>query len=98
MTKRDMIIEIHRAMQEKQPDNAVTTVERMLGAFCNVAAAELLGGGEIPLPGMGKLKVKQRAARKARNPRTGEAIDIPAGKKIVFAPFKDSKAALNGEH
>ena len=59
-----------------------------------VAAAELLGGGEIPLPGLGKLKSKDIAARHGRNPRTGETLDIPAHKAVTFTACKDLKEAM----
>lgn len=65
-----------------------------LKSLCEVAAAELLGGGEVPLPGLGKLKSKDVAARKGRNPRTGETLDIPAHKAVMFAACKDLKEAL----
>ena len=35
-----------------------------------------------------KLKTKERAARMGRNPRTGEAVTIPARRVVVFAPSK----------
>ena len=55
-------------------------------ALKDVAAQELTAGGEVPLPGLGKLKTKDRAARMGRNPRTGEAMTIPARRVVVFAP------------
>ena len=63
-------------------------------AGSEVAAAELLGGGEVSLPGLGKIKMRETAAREGRNPRTGESLHIPAGKKVVFVPGKDLKEAL----
>lgn len=71
-------------------------MESALAAFCDVAAAELIGGGEIPLPGLGKLKVKRTSARTGRNPRTGEAIEIPASRKVVFTPGKEFRETLHG--
>ena len=65
-----------------------------LVCLCDAIAAELLGGGEISLPGVGKLKVKEVAARKGRKPKTGEAIDIPARNKVVFAACKELKEAM----
>lgn len=65
-----------------------------LSSLCDVAAAELLKGGEIPLPGLGKLKVKERAARICRNPRTGEAIEVPSSRKVIFAPCKDFRESF----
>ena len=57
-------------------------------------AAELLGGGEVTLPRLGKFKSKAVAARKGRNPRTGEILEIPAGKKLVFITCKELKEAM----
>lgn len=96
MTKRELVIATAKAMQIKNSHITlgVGTVERVLELFCGVAAAELLGGGEVPLPGIGKLKTKATAARKGRNPRTGEVLDIPAGKKVFFVPGKKLKEAL----
>ena len=71
-----------------------TDMESAFAAFCKVAAAELLGGGEVPLPGLGKLKVKATSARTGRNPNTGEVINIPAGQKVVFTPGKEFKEAF----
>lgn len=54
----------------------------------------------FPVPGLGKLVVRKtppRAARKGRNPKTGEEIMIgpkPAGKKLVFRVSKAAKDAV----
>ena len=96
MTKQELIKAVTQALREKHPDKDVTAVmvEAVLEALGDVAAAELLGGGELPLPGIGKLKSRDVAARKGRNPRTGEILEIPAGKKVVFMPSKELKEAL----
>lgn len=62
----------------------------------DIMAAELLGGGEVPLSGIGKLKARKTAARKGRNPRTGAEITIPAGMRVAFVPCKEMKEALRG--
>lgn len=69
-------------------------LEKILMAFCDVAAAELLGGGEILLPRLGKLKVRTTKNRRGRNPRTGEEIEIPARRKVFFQPSRDFREAL----
>jgi len=95
MNKSELIREtLHTVRSTHERSVILTDVEKTLDALGTVIAAELLGGGEIPLPGAGKHKVKKRAARKGRNPQTGETINIPAGKKIVFIPFKELKDAL----
>lgn len=61
----------------------------------DIMAAELLGGGEVPLPSVGKLVIKQRAARQGRNPRTGDEITIPAKKVLLVKAAKDFDESLN---
>lgn len=97
MDKSEFIKQALETVQEEHSRNLnATDMEKALQSFCSVAAAELLAGGEVSLPGLGKLKVKTTNARTGRNPRTGEAIDIPAGRKVVFTPGKDFKEAFHG--
>lgn len=69
-------------------------MEKAFESICDVAAAELLGGGDVPLSGLGKLKVRETAPRTGRNPRTGESLELPGGKKVTFFPSKEFKEAL----
>lgn len=48
------------------------------------------------LPGLGKLKLKNRAARIGRNPATGEQIQIPAKRVVKFQVAKAAKDAILG--
>ena len=54
----------------------------------------LQGGEKVSLTGFGIFNVKDTKARKGRNPRTGEAVDIPAKKKITFKPSKALKELM----
>ena len=49
------------------------------------------------LPGIGKIALVKRKARKGRNPRTGEAIKIPAKKAVKFRVAKAAKDAILGK-
>lgn len=51
-------------------------------------------GEEVSIAGLGIFKVKDRAARSARNPRTGESIQVPAMKVPKFQPAKALKEAV----
>lgn len=51
-------------------------------------------GNRIRMAGLGILQVRKRAARMGRNPATGEAIKIPAKKKIAFRAAKELKDAV----
>lgn len=97
MDKNQFIKQAAKAVADEHGRHIkLVDMEAALESFCSVAAAELLGGGEVSLPGLGKLKVKITNARTGRNPRTGEAIDIPAGRKVVFTPGKEFKEAFRG--
>ena len=48
----------------------------------------LASGKEVSIHGFGVFKTEDRAPRKGRNPRTGEAIDIPARRVVKFVPGK----------
>ncbi|MFC1566549.1 HU family DNA-binding protein [bacterium] len=50
---------------------------------------ELKNGGKIQLTGFGSFQVKDRKARVGRNPKTGEAVNIPARKVVKFKAAKD---------
>lgn len=89
MTKKDLIAKIAEDTDLKKSD-----VEKVLDSLGGVAAAELLGEGEVPLPGLGKLKAHRCNARKGRNPKTGEAINIPAKTTVKFSVGKELKDAL----
>lgn len=59
-------------------------------------AIESLGKGEdVSLVGLGKLSLVEAKARVARNPKTGEKIDVPAKRKATFSASKGLKEALN---
>jgi len=65
------------------------------GVFAAIADAAAKGE-EVSLPGFGKFKVKESAAREGRNPATGAAMTIAASKKLGFTPAKAVKDRLNG--
>jgi len=51
-------------------------------------------GAKVRVPAFGILMVKKTSARMGRNPATGEAIKIPAKKKVAFRVSKDLKTAV----
>ncbi len=64
-------------------------VRRMVDSLGDVVGDQLKKGSEVYFPFLGKFKTKTRAARKGRNPHTGEPLQIPA-KTVV--DFKVAKA------
>ena len=68
--------------------------EAILGDLVNLVTKHLKKGDRIRLVGLGVLQVRKRAARMGRNPATGAAIKIKAGKKIAFRAAKELKEAV----
>lgn len=62
--------------------------------FAGMLQAALKKGYRIPLPGIGKLQVRQTKPRIGRNPATGEEIQIKAKKRIRLTPSKALKEAV----
>lgn len=63
-------------------------------AFTEAIKEGLQSDGRAGLVGFGSFTVVDRSARKGRNPKTGEAIDIPAKKAVKFKPAEDLKSVV----
>lgn len=62
--------------------------------FAGMIQAALKKGYKVPLPGIGKIQVRQSKARTGRNPATGETIHISAKKRVRLTPSKALKQAV----
>ena len=67
-----------------------------LEALATMAHKEAKNG--FTIPGVGKLVIRQYNARIGRNPQTGEAIRIPARRRLKFVVSKAAKDAALGGH
>lgn len=63
------------------------------GVFDDIQAA-VITGEAVKIPGFGQFKVRDRAARMARNPATGEQVKVPAKRVFKFLPAKALKEAV----
>jgi nucleoid DNA-binding protein len=63
------------------------------GLFEDIQAA-VTAGEAVKIPGFGQFKVRDRAARMARNPATGEQVKVPAKRVFKFLPAKALKEAV----
>lgn len=66
-----------------------------VNAFMAIVRESLSEGDEVALVGFGSFCVRNRAARKGHNPRTGESLDIAAVRVPAFRPGKSLKDAVN---
>lgn len=69
--------------------------EDVLNAFMEVVKKAVVKGDGVQLVGFGTFTSGKRAARMGRNPKTGEAIKIPASKTVKFTAGKAFKDAVN---
>ena len=76
--------------------NAISKAEanRILGTVIEEVMAAVKAGESLTLVGFGTFEVRERAAKTARNPRTGETIDVPACKVPAFKAGKALKDAV----
>lgn len=72
-----------------------TDAANAVDAVFSSITGTLANGNSVTLVGFGTFAVTDRAARTGRNPRTGEAITIPASKSSKFKAGKALKDALN---
>lgn len=68
--------------------------EKALTATVDVISDALVAGDKVQLVGFGVFEVKDRAARMGRNPKTKEAIKIPASRTPIFKAGKSLKDSV----
>ena len=90
MNKAELISKI--AEESKLTKKAAETA---LDAFMTTVEGALKKGEKVQLVGFGTFEVRQRAARKGRNPQTKAEIKIPASKAPVFKAGKALKELVN---
>ena len=66
-------------------------------AFLNAVTSALRSGEKVNVAGLGAFSVSDRAERAGRNPKTGEAITIPAARAVKFKPGKELKESVNSK-
>jgi len=88
--KADLVENIAAQIERSKAD----VTDMVNAVFENITDA-LKRGEEVALIGFGSFKVKRREARKGRNPKTGEEIDIAAGNVPSFKAGKALKDAVN---
>ncbi len=90
VTKKDLVEEIANRTGLTQVDTKI-----VVETFFESIAKALGSGRKIEIRGFGRFKVKEKRARMARNPHTGEAVHVKASMKPVFEASKELKSKLN---
>ena len=86
MNKADLVNALHNILGGTR-----VSAESAMETLIDTITGTLKKGEEVSIAGLGIFSVKERAARTARNPRTGEKIDVPAMRVPKFRPAKALK-------
>ena len=84
MTKKEIV----KTISEEIGMTQLKTKEIVQKTF-DAIVETLVEEGRIELRNFGVFEVKKRAARKARNPRTGQRVDVPEKSVVTFKPGKE---------
>ena len=90
MTKADLVDEVSRSSELSKRD-AEVIVQTVLDSIIE----SLKSGEKVELRGFGSFRLRDRASRQGRNPKTGEKVFVPAKKVPYFKPGKDLKELIN---
>lgn len=89
MNKQNIVDAVHEKL-----GGTKTAAEEAVEVVINSITDSLKKGDEVSIAGLGIFSAKQRAARTARNPRTGETIQVAAMRVPKFRPAKGLKDAV----
>ena len=89
--------ELLQALAKDNPGLRAEDVEKIVNVFFDEIGQRLADGGRVELRGFGAFSTRNREARKGRNPRTGESVDVPGKSVPYFKPGKEMRARLNSD-
>ncbi len=87
--------ELLQALAKENSGLRADELDRVVTCFFDEIAQRLARGGRVELRGFGAFSTRERDARKGRNPRTGETVDVPGKRVPYFKPGKEMRARLN---
>jgi nucleoid DNA-binding protein len=91
MTKQELIEQVHASQEEGLSKRAT---EDLLNIVFSTLKTAIKKDKKVRVPGFGQFSVRQRKARIARNPRTGDPVQVPASQTVGFKPSKLLRDAL----
>lgn len=72
-----------------------TDMAAALDGLLDTITESLRAGEKVTITGFGSFEVRERSARTARNPQTGDTVEVPPSNAPAFKPGKALKDALN---
>jgi nucleoid DNA-binding protein len=90
VTKKDLVEQIAEQTGLTRVDTKI-----IVECFLDQVSQALQSGTNIEIRKFGRFKIKKKRARRARNPRTNQFIDVAAGFKPVFEASKELRKRIN---
>ncbi len=99
MTKADLVEQVTASIARTSgPMISKKDCARVVDAFLDAVKAALKEQHNIEVRGFGTFKIRKRKTRMARNPRTGEPVEVAARPVPVFKPSKELRALVAEDH
>ena len=89
--------ELVESLARDNPELRAEEVEQVVQVFFDEISQRLAEGGRVELRGFGAFSTRERDARKGRNPRTGEAVNVPSKHVPYFKAGKEIRERLNAD-
>lgn len=93
LTKADLVQQVYKTQENLTKLQATEAVETLLSIMKNCLA----NGEDLLISGFGKFNVKNKKARRGRNPQTGDELILDARRVITFKPSGILRARINGK-
>jgi len=90
VTKKDLVEQIAERTGLTRVDTKI-----IVECFLEAVSKALEAGTNIEIRTFGRFKIKKKLARRARNPRTNQYINVSAGYKPVFEASKELRKRIN---
>jgi integration host factor subunit alpha len=91
ITKADLVQQIYNNHEELTKIQATEAVE----AFLRISKDSLIGGSDLLLSGFGKFNVREKRARRGRNPQTGKDLILESRRVVTFTPSGILRTKVN---
>jgi integration host factor subunit alpha len=93
LTKADLVQQVYKTQDNLTKLQATEAVETLLSIMKDC----LSSGEDLLISGFGKFNVKDKKARRGRNPQTGAELILDARRVITFKPSGILRARINGK-
>lgn len=93
LTKAELVQQVYKSHDSLTKAQATESVE----SFLRLSKNSLIKGENLLLSGFGKFNVKDKKARRGRNPQTGEELTLSARRVVTFKPSGILRDKINGD-